>query len=698
MFLVPQHYQNAHGIQSSNSADLGQAARKIVSSVYNLGKVGWDTLGPLVYKAYGGKEEAAAHGSSSSMEEKITPMLGGAVAVLDFFSVASHSPSKNSSSGAVEIGLQVVCKFIAHEEGLEVMTFSPSGLLLASASQSGQVVHIHSLCTAGLLFSSAAKGIVLHNRRPRYEQTPQLVHKLVRGLTLSRVLNICFDNLESCVAISTTNGTVHLFELDRQNISSYSHSAPLGSAGSSKPPSIDHSSSPLDYHGISSSDDHAPGTSAGSSWASSAPLSNIDDLISQLASQQAVDGIPSDSRSRSRSRDSNGFHFKQSYSSQRIRLPIHSHPVSSISDLDGAPNEATKAATANSGIDAISKWANSSNTFNSGFSSISSVLVNVGSKSKGYKQDSEYLALYAISSQGFLSRFRLSPPVSVVSSSNGNRPGIGYSTTATNGLAINNGNGHLVPIELNRWDLIAAPVEDSPNSLSSSPNDAGSYLLSPPIRSGGGTHGNHKTDITALRGSSSAYITKKNPINGTYSSATSWLPLFGETHTGSSNVEAPLWTRPQVSFRIRIKQSATSQQTEKEKHTSRNIGNSKESQGSISNYSFLFPERTSTIAIGPIRPQHVLKSIYHSSDPDLDINIASVRGASSNNSITSLISSAIKTELMSNGVAPDQKSGRHVASKHGAKASASTESSRAALEDGDEDWQIPSDVEWEDSK
>ena len=319
--------QSNHRISTAASSgpdsDFNVAARKIVSSAYTLGKAGWERIGPLVYQLYK-HDDAAGHSSESVPADQAAragaggPVYtGGAVAVFDAVTSGSPDSATLGKEEKMSISLNVVCKFLAHNEDLELLSFSPSGLMVASASVSGQVIHVHALASSGLLFSSSAKSIAIKNRKGPYEQTPQLVYRLVRGLSLATVIHISFDAVESMAAVGTNNGTVHLFDLERHNTS-----AGLGGVDRVEV-------SPVSTTDINGKSTGGPGSSftgsemssSAGSAPSSAPRSNIDDMLSQFASQRALDA----------GEDAEGGMkyikslIKEVYSSRRMRLPTRDY-------------------------------------------------------------------------------------------------------------------------------------------------------------------------------------------------------------------------------------------------------------------------------------------------------------------------------------------------------------------------------------
>jgi hypothetical protein len=625
-------------------------------------------LGPYLY----GSREDGTDGAAA--DALVNPaVIGGAVAVMDVLSAAAESGSKPSSV-VPQAALQIVCRYLAHDRGLAFMSFSPSGLLLATASESGQVVHIHSLCPSGVLSSFSSRGLVLQNRHGRYDQTPQLIHKLVRGLTLSRVLSISFDNVESSVAIGTSNGTIHVFELDKINSVAPTPEKVVSSEGSGsyeQPRSLSGAAG----DGLSSS--------AGSSWTSSAPISNIDDLITQMSSQAAL-SAPADLAN---GKD-NSF-LRQFHSSQRIRLPYR-EATSNGSTQSNQPNgskQQSSTASDSSGrstskISDIYQWANSSSSSHSGSSVMSIVVHKVSNRTKSYKAETpDVLELFVISSQGLLSRYRFGAANSgpLTSHNNFRHLGNGGAVPTSFGMPTTISAGHPQLLsELNRWDLLTAPNEDvDGNSLS---------LIDISSTSGYSPHpknGSSNGFVKSRSGSNAAV--KRNPIS---SSSASWLPIFGEYTPSTAYGEHSMWTRPQVSFRIRIK-TASSAEKEKLSRTSSKKDQAMAQSNSASSFSHLFPERIASELIGAIRPQHNVKISTRNPGEEAS-GVDPVAG-----SVSSLISSAITTDFSSNAAGSSSNSGRLVASKKaGIK---SKESEKSDLPSTDEDWQIPSNVEWEDA-
>lgn len=620
------------------------AARKIVSGAYTLGKAGWERIGPLVYQLYK-HDDAAGHSSESVPAEQAAKAgaggpvyTGGAVAIFDAVTSGSPDSTVLGKEDKLSISLNVVCKFLAHNEDLELLSFSPSGLMVASASVSGQVIHVHSLASSGLLFSSSAKSIAINNRKGPYEQTPQLVYKLVRGLSLATVIHISFDAVESMAAVGTNNGTVHLFDLERRNTSS-------GLGGTDRVEVSPVSATDINSKssgGAGSSFTGSEMSSSAGSAPSSAPRSNIDDLLSQFASQKALDA----------GEDIEGGMkyikslIKEVYPSRRVRLPTRDY----VPTPEGEEGVKESQTLGPAGI-SYSKAASVASTV--GFTSMSvemSVLnAKTSNSNRRSKTSSDSHEVYVLSSQGMLCRFRvpIARPVEKVghTQATNSRFSASYLSNQMSGGIdgfLNGGGQSNQPRELNRWDLFAS-LEDSAEL-----NNSSGHVETSRESARNGSH-------SAGSGSSTP------PVN-----SAAWLYAFGDIRGAAGNGSNPLWTRPQVAYRSRLRQSSGG---EKDKSTNGNHSK-KQSQGggaTGSAYSFLFPERTASEPLG---------------------NSLQAKRELGDLGIMSTISSVLASNGGSDGAT--HSSGRRVATKH-------VDAGRHANNDvvrSFEDWEVPTETDW----
>ena len=169
--------------------------------------------------ADGGTSSAPATGS----------VLGGSVLVLDMGpSFNCHPPAPQApppgNDSATPSPVQdtppmtVVTQFSAHPTNISALCFSPCGLLLASADVNGQVILVHAVVPSGLLgpahrIIKPSSTNTAQSPPPSSGQAPILLYKLVRGLSLARIVDIGFDDRQGLLFASSLHGTVHLFDL-----------------------------------------------------------------------------------------------------------------------------------------------------------------------------------------------------------------------------------------------------------------------------------------------------------------------------------------------------------------------------------------------------------------------------------------------------------------------------------------------------
>jgi len=328
------------GGNASSVPDVGEAARKVVSGLYSLSQVvSWQVVSPIISAAVqhgqGQKTKPEVVTSERSDDEKSEEVVGGAVLVMDL----GHAQAQEDMRGVAEgdnVDVAVRAHFAAHATTLGSMAFSPTGLKLASADCLGQVVLVHSLAPSGLL--SRAHPVISpagfhYCGDDETSAPPQLLFKLVRGLSLSSIIDIGFSADESVVFGSTVNGTVHVFDLDQLSAldsgsRGNSHGSSLASHSSFKSGSsltnggygsLEHTSLLLSPPTTSA---QASGPLAGSlgSHTNSSLLTMTAGAVTESAFQQY--GIPSADVSQFLSLHRPDLRVLQGYSDIRVKLPL----------------------------------------------------------------------------------------------------------------------------------------------------------------------------------------------------------------------------------------------------------------------------------------------------------------------------------------------------------------------------------------
>lgn len=229
LFLVPQKdigsttatnaiiSHNSPQVVDENSKDAlvssGDTARRVVSGLYTLSKMSWQMVQPFL--SHSNSKSSSKHSPSTTSRPQ--PEVGGGILVLDLESYQSSQPEdqndlkerKSLDHTHILETLPIITHFVSHQgESLSIMAFSPTGLKLASVDTHGQVIFVHALVPSGLTsHSHQVVGLLNPNR-------PYLLYKLVRGLTLAKIVDIGFDLSESIAFASSINGTVHIFDLN----------------------------------------------------------------------------------------------------------------------------------------------------------------------------------------------------------------------------------------------------------------------------------------------------------------------------------------------------------------------------------------------------------------------------------------------------------------------------------------------------
>jgi hypothetical protein len=519
---------------TGNGAAVGDTARHVVSGLYAISKVSWNVMTPLIRRAYTATLANPQHtapgipsredlsGADESSDKSSTtssvPTTGGAVLVLD---LGGSKPSRYTEEGGI-LGdtstLPILTHFTAHATNVSTMTFSPSGLLLASADVNGQVILVHSLVPSGML--GPARAIVKPKAMPSQLSPPQLLYKLVRGLSLARIVDIGFDDRQSVVFASSLNGTVHVFDLWQTAIGDSSGGGGDG-GGRSLASSWSQSSRGNSYSdaGTSPAMDLAMLSHGGSGSGGHNGHSNgtPHGVWSNMSTSQENSQFPVTNVSLFLQMTKPNMRALQGYSDQRVSLPMRDLPLQSQS-LPPADGQSTEAAEANGsrgiGGEVSRGGTNSSSTFSSTlFSEVNiyskcviyssvDVLDTANGSSDGAAQSmlNGSYELLAGTSEGLLSRYRV------------------VTKSAVSGSTVSP-----VVKEINRWDLC------SPISTASS-------------GSNGSEDGASTSTACSVQSASS------NGNGTTSASLSAHLSLAG--HSSAHVVDPPpLWMRPQVLLR-----------------------------------------------------------------------------------------------------------------------------------------------------
>mmetsp|Transcript_12967 Transcript_12967/g.19533 ORF Transcript_12967/g.19533 Transcript_12967/m.19533 type:complete len:889 (-) Transcript_12967:185-2851(-) len=439
-------------------ADMGETARKVVSGLYSLSKVSWRVMSPLIRKAY--TSATSTHHPPPSEENIVTPnahtgaengpgtVVGGGVLVLD---IGSHRPTKKNTKDKDNTllsisSLPICAHFLAHSGDLSAMAFSPTGLKLASSDMLGQVILVHALVPAGSLCSTHQVVSGTPSGSLRY---PQLLYKLVRGLSLAKIVEIGFDESEMVAYASSLNGTVHIFDLYHASSSDSTENRSGGSSWS-------HSSFP--------DPGSSPATTATNFLSGSAGGSSGGMLtIPQAAERQGVgaDAPPHANVTHFLQLHRKDARVLQGYSDLRVKLPMR-HGLTSENPSATPPSkhnghaDATESATNNGG-----------GTAGSSVASFTLSEVNIQSHCALYlpsnaSDSNGGLELMCGTSEGLLSRFRV----------------VLKSAATLHGQVHH---AHQTVNELNRWDLCAPlPTADSLESEEESTESACKAALTAP--------------------------------------------------------------------------------------------------------------------------------------------------------------------------------------------------------------------------
>lgn len=189
-----------------NSEDVMRVA---VSSMYEVGKFGWNSVSPIIQQVNGSNPvNGTQRHNASDSSNKHSACRGGCLEVFDLNVVPN-----DGTVGVEPMTPQSLVKFIAHGNNLSCVKFSSSGLKVASSDVNGQVIHIHSLCKA----SSNLQGVPkLHSHmssKDNHTQYVQLLYKIHRGVTLVSIFHLNFSEDDSVLSVVSANSTLHMFGL-----------------------------------------------------------------------------------------------------------------------------------------------------------------------------------------------------------------------------------------------------------------------------------------------------------------------------------------------------------------------------------------------------------------------------------------------------------------------------------------------------
>jgi hypothetical protein len=293
----------------------------------------WQVVQPFIAQ-YSANHHLPPHSSRTKPSHPPQPELGGGILVLDLesyqnsrFDEDERSQEKktqeaNHSSSSSDT-LPIITHFISHVgESLSVMSFSPTGLKLASADTNGQVILVHALVPSGLIsHPHQVVGLLSTNR-------PYLLYKLVRGLTLAKIIDIGFDNSESIAFASSFNGTVHIFDLK----STTTESSEIRSTPSSWSRSSLHEpgTSPLNPLNLLGMNGYLGGNNSNGSSHSNHPppmRSDGEDHVPLINVSQFLQLHRPDLRT------------LHGYSEMKIKLPLRDSPLHESNSGNGAPKK-----------------------------------------------------------------------------------------------------------------------------------------------------------------------------------------------------------------------------------------------------------------------------------------------------------------------------------------------------------------------
>lgn len=172
----------------------------------------------MLSSAYGASAHAQAAAAAAAAQQPQQHEHGGGGG-----DAGRTTPGVGEAAGAVAVrdvvSREVIACFRAHESPLATLAFSPSGLLLATASVKGHNINVFALRPAtGALsaLDSVPQGACSH------------LYKLHRGVTDAHVASLAFDSRGMWLAACTARGTAHLFAMRPEGgpVGAETHAAP----------------------------------------------------------------------------------------------------------------------------------------------------------------------------------------------------------------------------------------------------------------------------------------------------------------------------------------------------------------------------------------------------------------------------------------------------------------------------------------
>ena len=437
--------------------DMGEAARQVVTGLYSLSQASLQVVTPFIKGAVQGKHAGPVKQRDSISESKTVKkeIIGGGVLVLDTATVDNY---EDNSRIGLSVDMTVRSHFVAHSADLGSMAFSPTGLKLASADCYGQVVLVHSLGMAGLL--SRAHPVVSSQGQRNSLSQPQLLYKLVRGLSMSSFVDLGFSASENVAYAATANGTVHIFDLDQLSVvessQGHSHCSSLGSHKSGGSSWNNGGFGSLEHVSLIATPPQS--SSVGSNFGSGGPLpaSTLLTMSADTVNDGAYHqyGIPSANVSQFLFLNRPDYRVLQGYSDVRVTLPLseayyqqqlqHATEESKRHQLD---DDQLNDSTVDNSCTTVPNNAHEVNLYSH---SLLYTVFEKGENSNGglCAENHGNFELLVGTSEGLLSRFRVTLGAHQVVNGNGVVPSV-LSTLMP--YATNQSSK-----ELNRWDLCAA--------------------------------------------------------------------------------------------------------------------------------------------------------------------------------------------------------------------------------------------------
>ncbi|EDV21732.1 uncharacterized protein TRIADDRAFT_59756 [Trichoplax adhaerens] len=181
---------------------VGGDSNSYTTTVLNAAKVigqGLSKISETVSRFTSSKTVTETHNSKGSSSQNLLDdyCIPGMVTVIDIKSLQlsqnEFDISKNSN------GKSIIAHFQAHvNEAIEYLTFDPSGLLLLTAAELGQKIHVFRIAPHTLSSSLCS----VHH-----------LYTLYRGDTLATVKDISFSYDSRWISVSTAHGTTHIFPI-----------------------------------------------------------------------------------------------------------------------------------------------------------------------------------------------------------------------------------------------------------------------------------------------------------------------------------------------------------------------------------------------------------------------------------------------------------------------------------------------------